>query len=106
MSIILGFGCVEEQVGRDVKNALVEGLANGQTADSVLSKWNSKADEYDKLPRETAPERYTRVWHYDDALHFHHINRQHPFSPDGWACLVVVEPFFIAARDAIKESKQ
>lgn len=87
MGIILGFGSIEEQVRAEVKKALHE---EGVEA---LKRWNDKADEYDKLPRESAPERYTRIYFYDNTIHFHHINRQHPFSPDGWALLKVDEPF-------------
>ena len=85
MSIVLGFGTTEEQERKKIKDYLSE---HGET-----DKWNNKADEYDKMPKEKAPERYTRFYVYDNKIKFHHINRRHAFSPDGWALLVVEEPF-------------
>jgi len=89
MTIVLGFGSTEEMVREEVKKALAE---NGI---GVLEKWNSKAEEYDKLPREKTPERYTKIYYYDNTLTFMHINRRHPFSPDGWAMMEIKEPFEI-----------
>lgn len=89
MNIILGFGSQEEKVRNDVKSAL---LNEGEVA---LKRWNDDADKFDKIPRKEAPERYTRIFYYDNKLVFHHINRQHPFSPDGWALMKVEEPFEI-----------
>lgn len=93
MNIIFGFGVTEEGVRAAVKNALISALLEKKDVATVLRQWNDKADEYDKMPRGTAPERYTRIYFYENAIHFHHINREHPFSPDGWALLQVDEPF-------------
>jgi hypothetical protein len=93
MGFILGFGSIETKVREDVKNALIGALIRKEDVGTVLKKWNDKADEYDKMPRETAPERYTKIWFYGGKLHFHHINRQHAFSPDGWALLQIEEDF-------------
>ncbi len=101
MAFVLGFGCTEEQVRNDVKNALIGALVNGKDTEEVLKKWNDKADEYDKLPKETAPERYTRIFFYDGKLVFHHINRRHGMSPDGWALWSVEEQF--GEQEEIKE---
>lgn len=93
MGIILGFGNIEEKVRQDIKNLLINALIEGKNINNILKEYNKKADEYDKLPKDKAPERYTRVWFYDKKLTFHHINRRHPFSPDGWALLEVEEKF-------------
>lgn len=96
MAIILGFGRVEVRERAKVKAALVDGAKCGRTVKDILAHWNDKADEYDALPRGEAPERYTRVFCYDGKLCFHHINRNHPFSPDGWALWQVDEPWLTA----------
>ena len=88
MYVVLGFGCVEEKEREKIKQSLQE-----RATQQVLDEWNNKADEYDEMPRETAPERYTRFWYYDDTLIFHHINRRHAMSPDGWAVWRVEEEF-------------
>ena len=98
MKIILGFGCVEAQERERIRLALIEGLADGMTADEVLAPWHQKADEYKKLPRGIAPQRYTYAWCYDGKIFYHHINREHPFSPDGWALLKVEEPLVPGAN--------
>jgi len=79
--IVLGFGSVEQHTEREIINAFAAG------GPEALKTWNAVADVYDKLPRGTAPQRYSRVFYYDGRLHFHHVNREHPFSPDGWALL-------------------
>lgn len=93
MSIILGFGSTEDSDRLQIRNELLTALQAKQTIKVVLKKWNDKADNYDALPMSEAPERYTRFWVYDSKIVFHHINRRHPFSPDGWALLKIEEPF-------------
>lgn len=94
--VILGFGRQEELERGKIKQALHDGTASGTSVEEILGQWNDAADRYDKMPRGTAPERYTTVHYYDQELHFLHINRNHPFSPDGWAAWEVVEPFGVA----------
>jgi hypothetical protein len=91
MSIVLGFGCVEDREREKIKAALLEGARNGLSSEEVLRVWNDKADEYDEMPRGVAPQRYTRVYDFGDKLRFHHYNRDHAMSPDGWGLLVVGE---------------
>jgi hypothetical protein len=93
MNIILGFGITEEQERAKIKEALDECLSKGESPTKVLDKWNMAADKYDKMPRNVAPERYTRFWYYDDKLVFHHINRNHALSPDGWGLWVFEEEY-------------
>lgn len=94
--IVVGFGSVEDSVRAEVKRLLAEKIGEGLRGTAllaVLDRYNKPAGGYDKLPRDKAPERYTRVYWYDDALHFNHVNRQHGLSPDGWALWQVTEPF-------------
>lgn len=48
------------------------------------------------MDRNDVPERYSYFWYVVNKIYdgkyiiefsFHHINRRHPFSPDGWALL-------------------
>jgi len=95
MNIILGFGSTEREEQQKVKEALVAGWREGIPARDVLDRWNTQADRYDKMPRGQAPSRYTRIYFFEHegTLRFHHVNRDHAFSPDGWALLVVDEPW-------------
>ena len=89
MNIMLGFGSTEEHVRAEVQAAVWD----ADNVHETLKPWNDKADIYDEMPREIAPERYTRIHYYEEALHFMHINRRHRFSPDGWAMWQVDVPF-------------
>ena len=88
MSFVIGFGIVEEQEREKVRAM----LCDGHSADEIEAEYNPKADEYDKMPRETAPERYTRLYIYGGKIRYHHINRRHALSPDGWALCIIEEP--------------
>jgi len=91
--LALGFGCNETSEREKIKNIALSAAMRGEKIDDALKEWNVKANEYDKLPRDKVPERYTRVYVYGGAFHFSHINRRHPFSPDGWAMLQITEPY-------------
>jgi hypothetical protein len=90
--IVLGFGITEEHERVKIKNFFLSELAKGKNKYDISKAWNAEKEKYDKLPREEAPERYTKFWVYDDKIHYMHINRQHALSPDGWACLMIDEP--------------
>lgn len=92
MGIVLGFGSTEAQKEKLIRKEVLKALLFNDDVQSVAKKWKSQAEIYDKMPREEAPERYTYFYFYDNAIHFHHINRRHPFSPDGWALLCVEMP--------------
>lgn len=109
--MILGFGSNEKEVEANVEKAFfdkVEELYQGGTqsyftddliddvkkwADSVAVESGKMADGYKEAV--DYPSRYSRFWAYvvGDCNHiclivsFHHINRRHAFSPDGWAML-------------------
>lgn len=89
MNVILGFGSTEEREQAAILAAITEA---GGDVDAAIAPWNSRADEYDTMPRGTAPARYTRIYNLGDTLCFHHVNRNHAMSPDGWALLRVEVP--------------
>ena len=93
MNIILGFGAVEKAVQDEIMSAVHAAVAAGDSVDDVLAPWKQKAKEYDTLPRDKAPQRYTHPFWVEGAIRFIHTNRQHPASPDGCAALVVEIPF-------------
>jgi hypothetical protein len=92
MSIILGFGSVETRVRAEIIEHIRIEMSKGKDIQSISKEYNSVGDAYDKLSKEDAPEIYTKFFFYDDTLHFHHINRRHAFSPDGWALMCCDEP--------------
>ena len=92
--IVLGFGKQEEIARKEILNLLNSCPSNKWEEYNKISKeWNAKNEVFDKMSRETAPERYTNFYIYEESIHFNHINRRHAFSPDGWALLQVTEPF-------------
>jgi hypothetical protein len=93
MSVIFGFGCKEEEQRHEIMVLLIASAMRGENLFDVNTKWNADKDQYDKLPKEKAPERYTQFYLTNEGLCFHHINRRYPFSPDGWAMLEVRIPF-------------
>lgn len=83
MNIALGFGITEKNVEANV----LKRIKNGEDIESIRKEYKEIAEKYDKMNREEAPERYSYFYNYGGSLKFHHINRQHPFSPDGWGLL-------------------
>lgn len=95
MSIILGFGAVEIRTREEIKKLLIETCKNIEDLNRISKEWNDKNKFFDTMPKEEAPERYTNFYVYDGKIKYHHINRRHPFSPDGWAMWEYEEPFLI-----------
>ena len=89
--MMLGFGVGEEQRERELAGAIaLEGMK------AVESRLHDEAARYKRMGRNEAPERYTEIYATDYSpsdgktiteIVFHHINRRHPFSPDGWALM-------------------
>jgi len=60
--------------------------------EKYTEKFHQQANIYKKLSTNEVPQRYSYFWTWitNDAtsayirLKFHHINRQHALSPDGW----------------------
>jgi len=82
---------IEECVAKKNKNKkLFE-----QKIKKIKKKYDNLAEEYKNKNANEAPERYSYFWFslygiYDGyfiTFLFHHINRRHPFSEDGWALL-------------------
>lgn len=86
--IILGFGSIEDSLEEDILSR----LRRGESGEDISKHSHEIADVNDKMNRTSAPERYSRVWVHvpmdgQIGVHFLHINRRHPFAPDGWASL-------------------
>lgn len=89
MSFVLGFGCVEKSLQWEVTKLVCDAIGRGEKVEPLLASWNDAAALHDKESADVAPERYSRITYLPHAkkLLFLHVNRRHPFSPDGWACL-------------------
>lgn len=99
--MILGFGSQEEKTAIDIINECAEVLTgkeeyNKKQLDKIKSKYSEIEEKYKKMSRNDVPERYSYFYYNYYEMYtgniivkfkFHHINRQHPFSPDGWALL-------------------
>jgi len=98
--MILGFGCQEETTAINIIEECIAVKAKDKNkfeseVKNIHKKYYNLQEEYSKLDRNKAPERYSYFWHsiyeiyrgYIITFKFSHINRQHPFSPDGWAML-------------------
>ncbi|KKM76731.1 hypothetical protein LCGC14_1377120 [marine sediment metagenome] len=86
MSIMIGFGSTEERVEEEV----LDRIRRGDSPKDIEKEYNETADINDKLDRSKAKDRYSRITIFDWGCHhlevsFHHVNRQHALSPDGWA---------------------
>lgn len=109
--MIIGFGKTETDIENSFEKAFIDeakrlymGQENNAFSDDMIAAIKTWADRASKESQEMAdsfkdaaeyPDRYTRFWCYvlGDCNHiclivsFHHINRRHAFSPDGWAML-------------------
>jgi hypothetical protein len=95
MAIVLGFGAVEERTRNEIKKLLIDKATTMHEAYLISKEWNENNKKFDVMKREDAPERYTNFYVYDGKIKYNHINRRHPFSPDGWALMEYEEPFLI-----------
>jgi hypothetical protein len=123
MDFVLGFGSTESQfqtnLEAEIRNRIVERfqfIDSYYFDDSFISEianWckslseKSKlvADSYEKSP--DFPERYSSFYSHTIGdcnyivviLDIAHINRHHPFSPDGWAMLTVEKTVCVRCVD-------
>lgn len=128
MNIILGFGDTEKRYEEKLEGIIRDYVAEQYSAgdycyftdsfrDDVVTWINSLShgsrslgDEYKNA--EKYPDRYTYYFAsvVSDASHlvfiikFHHINRRHAMSSDGWACMVSERVFYVGTEEA--ESKR
>ena len=101
--MIFGFGDGEkreairvlEETAKELKGVMEKSKIEC-ILESLSKKCKDRTDKNDKLDKNDAPERYSYYWtnlmynHKDSFVvlyNFHHINRRHPFSSDGWALL-------------------
>lgn len=97
MNLILGFGSTEIDTARKILKECYAAIEKDRkkpakdAVGAVKSAHKKQCEEYDKQNRSDAPERYSYFWAHESGeyfrFNFHHINRRHPMSPDGWALL-------------------
>ena len=100
--VILGFGRTEIEEAKRIINECLTGIKGKsleeakQILDEIRDTYLAKDQEFSKLSRSEAPERYSHFYYsmyspYEGKIIvmfvFQHVNRRHPFSPDGWAAL-------------------
>jgi hypothetical protein len=129
MNIILGFGDTEKRFEEKLENIIRDYVAEQYSAgdycyftdsfrDEMVTWINSLSygsrtlgDEYKHA--ENYPDRYTYYFAsmVSDASHivfiikFHHINRRHAMSPDGWALMTSERVFYIDTQEAERKKK-
>jgi hypothetical protein len=123
MNMMIGFGSTEQDFEAAEKAAIIEYVEKeyrdqelGYFTDEFckqVSDWLSKrakSHRDDAEHNRTAPDypiRYSRYWSHvvSDAsyivpiLRFHHINRKHALSPDGWGMMATEMVFSICSVD-------
>jgi len=100
--MIIGFGKTELETATEIINECFDAIQGteqkkeGIALMSIQSKYSTQEKEYSAMDRHDAPERYSYFWanyheiyakKYIIEFSFHHINRQHVLSPDGWGML-------------------
>ncbi len=100
--MILGFGAIEERTALSIIEECAEVIKNTdknhkKEIDKVQKKYSDLEKKYKTMDKNKVPERYSHFYYTYYEMYpgncavritFHHINRQHPFSSDGWALLV------------------
>jgi len=100
--MIIGFGKSEIETASRIIGECIDFAKNkdvelGIAAKRIQEKYAEAEKEYKKMSKEDAPERYSYFYFnhhkiYDGleyiSFKFHHINRRHALSPDGWALFV------------------
>ena len=97
MSVILGFGTSEIDTARKILKECYEAIEKdrGRPASKAVSEvqavYKKQDVEYGEKEASEVPERYSYFWAHESGEYFrfdfHHINRRHPLSSDGWALL-------------------
>ena len=129
MNIILGFGDTEKRFEEKLEGIIRDYVAEQYSAgdycyftdsfrDDMITWMNSLShgsrslgDEYKHA--ENYPDRYTYYFAsiVSDASHlvfiitFHHINRRHAMSPDGWAMMQSERIFYVGPEEAASKRK-
>lgn len=121
--MIIGFGSTEEKVEETLEKEckdLVIDYANNYPADYFTDEFIQDIEGWakDKAVKsreigngyknsDTYPERYSYYWisvvgdpsYIVFIVSFHHINRRHAFSPDGWAMMRSERCFYVRHLD-------
>jgi hypothetical protein len=102
--MIIGFGIIEEEKENSIIHELIEKFGDIDDTDTIekellkiIKENQAQTKKYDEMSQEEAPSRYTRFvgivfpvrprgWIM--RINFHHINRRHALSPDGWAAMI------------------
>ena len=93
--MILGFGKVEADTARKILKECYDAINKDRDKPAkdivaaVQEVHKKQGEEYGKKPASEVPERYSYFWASASGdffrFKFHHINRRHPMSRDGWA---------------------
>lgn len=97
--MIIGFGSIEVATAQSIIEECHEAMTEDgiQGVEKIKAKYAADEERYKVMGRDEAPERYTYFWfsycekyegRYFIEFTMHHVNRRHPFSPDGWALLI------------------
>ena len=95
--MILGFGITETKTARAIIQECLAAIRDNQgkpaseSIEPIRNRHEQAYDENGKLDKANAPERYSCFWCSCSGgfvrFDFHHINRRHVLSPDGWGML-------------------
>ena len=95
--MILGFGSSEKETAIKIINECANELLIGNKIDPIEKRYMDESEKYKKKDKDAVPERYSYFWAITHEIYpgkyivefvFHHINRRHPLSEDGWASLL------------------
>jgi hypothetical protein len=119
--MIVGFGKTELEIAPKIIKECYQAIKDSgdlSAYEKIAKKYMSESEYYKSLDRDKAPERYSyfwchhyKIWDLEDCkktlfeFTFHHINRWHAFSPDGWAMLKT-EWCMIVENDEFKIYKE
>lgn len=97
--MIIGFGSGERDAALSIINDCAEAMkTNGALGlKAIQTHYQDARELYKTMPGDEAPERYSYFWALHHPIYegkyfveftFHHINRRHALSPDGWALTI------------------
>lgn len=120
MNIIFGFGVTEEETARQIIKECADAIEatdkdHKNAVEKVYEKYSDLDKKYKPMKSSDAPERYSYFFYSYYEMYpgncvvkfsFHHINRQHPFSDDGWAMLATEWILAVDRDDGVTIYKQ
>jgi len=89
----IGFGSAEEEAAKEIIDRCITAVKNNKSVEDIAVRYRALAKKYDSMQYPECPQRYTEFWVYYEKfydgmfieLNMHHVNRNHPISPDRWA---------------------